>query len=71
MNDKKTISPNVKLALDMIQNKEMTNQQYTNFYINASKYEHITDYEREVLTEKLAVILNHSSLFFIEIIYIV
>ena len=31
MNDKKTISPKVKLALDMIQNKEMTNQEYTNF----------------------------------------
>lgn len=58
MNDKKTISPKVKLALDMIQNKEMTNQEYTNFYINASKYEHITDYEREVLTEKLAAILR-------------
>ena len=58
MSDKKTISPKVKSALDMIENKEMTNQQYTNLYINASKYEYITDYEREILTEKLVSILR-------------
>jgi len=58
MSNEKTISPKVQSALDMIENKEMTNQQYTNLYINASKYEHITDYEREVLTDKLIGILR-------------
>ena len=58
MNNHKNISQKVQQVINLIENKEMNDKQYFNLYQNTLKYEHITDYEREVLTEKLVSILR-------------
>ena len=58
MEDFRYISDKVQKVLDLIKNKEMNNQQYFNLYQNTLNYEDISDYEREILTEKLVSILR-------------
>ena len=58
MENFRNISEKVQKVLDLIKHKDMNNKQYFNLYQNALNYEDITDYEREILTEKLVSILR-------------
>ena len=58
MENFRNISEKVQKVLDLIKDKDMNNKQYFNLYQNALNYEDITDYEREILTEKLVSILR-------------
>ncbi len=58
MENYRNISVKVQKVLNLIKNKEMNDLQYFNLYQNTLNYEDITDYEREILTEKLVSILR-------------
>ena len=51
MNSKNEISDNVKRALKIIEEKDLSKQELQNYYNNISTSKEITDYEKEVLTE--------------------
>lgn len=58
MNSENVISPKVQNVLNLIEQKEMEWHEYVHLYENASNYEYITDYERELILDNLIVILR-------------
>ncbi len=58
MNEETQISKIVQQVLDRINKGEMSYKEYISLYNNVQEYEKITDYEKEILTEKLVGILR-------------